>query len=87
MEAASKSQLSFSRHQEALEETPPLSKASTSTLTCNGSDRRRDPASPPGQAQQAGAPALQPRAQGLPARMPCAGRLGWGPAGYFSEAG
>lgn len=35
MEAAPKSQLLFSRHQEALEETPPLIKASTSTLACN----------------------------------------------------
>ena len=87
MEAASKSQLLFSRHQEALEETPPLSKASTSALTCNGSDRGQDPASPPGQAQQAGAPALQLRARGLPARRHCAGGLGWAPAGYFSEAG
>ena len=53
MEAASKSWLLFSRHREALEETPPLSKAPAGTLTCNGSDRGQAPASPPGQAQQA----------------------------------
>lgn len=54
VEAASKSWLLFSRHQEALEETPPLSKALAGTLTCNGSARGQQPASPPGQAQQAG---------------------------------
>lgn len=54
MEAASKSWLLFSRHQEALEETPPLSKAPAGTLTCNGSAHGQHLASPPGQAQQAG---------------------------------
>lgn len=58
MEAASKSRLLFSRHQEVLEETPPLSKAPVGTLSCNGSDRGQAPASPPSQAQQAGGPLL-----------------------------
>lgn len=79
MEAASKSWLLFSRHQEALEETRPLSKAPAGTLTCNGSDRGQAPASPPGQAQQAGGgPCSTAPGPGVPCQDPPCGEAGLG---------
>lgn len=84
MEAASKSWLLFSRHQEALEETPPLSKSPAGTLTVTVG--RPQPPHLARPSRQEGAPALQPQAQGFPARTHHAGRLGWEPTGYFSEA-
>ena len=79
MEAASKSWLLFSRHQEALEETPPLSRAPAGTLTCNGSDHGQAPAFPPGQAQQAGGgPCSTVPGPGAPCRDPQCREAGLG---------